>query len=157
MGAYRYNGVKLPALPEWDTDALPYAHIQYIPYRDGSFIAHLRCSDQPFCVAAGTVTNPEGAVMLIRSYVDGSSDYSWGTEYTTENAVLSLDPDSVIWCNADITDESGTVFLAASEPVPVQAVTAPDFRLYSWLFGFAVGLAGSPLGATEDESAPTDA
>ena len=145
MAASRYNGVKLPALPEWDTAAYPYAHIQYITYRDGSFIAHLRCSDLPFHAGSGTVTVPAGAVMLVQSCIKAGTEPSWGTAYAVMNPSLALDGDTVIWCNTDIPDESGAIFLAASEPVPVQAVTIPDFHLNSWLTGFVIGLSGRPM------------
>lgn len=145
MSAYRYNGVKLPALPAWDTDTYPYAQIQYIPYNDGSFISHLRCSTQPFCATASAVTNTAGSAVLVQTYISTYTNFAWGTAYVLEDISLSLDPDSVIWCNVDISDESGAVFLAASEPVPVQSVTIPDFCLNSWLTGFAIGLAGKPL------------
>lgn len=145
MDAYRYNGVKLPGLPEWDSAAWPYACIQYIPYQDGSFIAHLRCCDQPFHGAAGVITNPADAVILVHSYVSSSADFAWGTAYTVEGRALALDPDTVIWSNTDISDENGSLLLAASEPAAVQIAPILDFSLDSWLVGFAIGFSGRPL------------
>ena len=147
MSAYRYNGARLPALPEWDAVTYPYAHIQYIPYRDGSFIAHLRCSDRPFRKAAGVVTVASDAVMLVRSFTGTGAEYAWGNAYAVMIPSLALKADTVIWCNSDISDDSGAVFLAASQPAAVQAVSIPNFCMYSWITGFTTGLAGRPMGS----------
>lgn len=151
MDAYRYNGVKLPGLPDWNAAAYPYACIQYIPYRAGGFIAHLRCGNLPFRREGLVVTNTPGAVIQTRTFMDLNSQYEWGRSFTTAGQALTLDPDTVIWSNWDIQDENDGVFLAASDPAPVVPVTIPDFSLFNWLVGFVMGFSGGPLEDMEEE------
>lgn len=138
-----YNDIFLPDLPEYDAAAYPYACIQWIPYSGAGYIAHLRYSDRPFHAAGGIVTNTSGSVIFVQTYSSSYTDFSWRKAYPLPNPTLSLPEQTVIWCNADISDESGSIFLAASEPIPTRDGTAPDFRLSSWLIGMVIGLAGA--------------
>ena len=69
---FLYNGVKLPALPEWDKEKYPYA-----------------------------------AMNLGANY---------GVLYLLDNALMAK---QFQWANFDILNEDGTLYLAASDPVPV--------------------------------------
>lgn len=137
--AYLYNGVRLPKLPEWDKTAYPYAAIY--TYHGASEaqnpIYRLIVSDGPFAIVHKTF------VLLGKEYDalewDGNYIAKWkiatwdywdadgsgtgGSFFGLEDAT-----DAVVWTNTDIhyaddysTDETlaDTVYLAASEPVPV--------------------------------------
>lgn len=109
--AYLYNGVQLPKLPEWDREAYPYAVI-------GN---HWTGLSLQLHVSQTSIYNESGGYV----YVDTPRQ---GWQY--KNGIwegMSLDPvDSMplldaIWTNTDIHNEDGTLYLAASEPVPVYA------------------------------------
>ena len=125
---YLYNGVELPALPEWDREAYPYAVMVYngTQYR-------LVLKGTPFTVTvnSGYVSiNP----MNYPKYrlVDGA----WES-FTQFTASWS----GVMWANHDlyyadsVADVGGTLYLAASEPIPIST-----FDKASFLAGLACGL-----------------
>lgn len=123
--AYLYNGVRLPALPEWDREAYPYAVIC-----DSSSITapeqyRLFVSAYPF------VRNGDNE-RITTSVVD-SEGFNW---YCTIESRLSstmlnvwTDFDEItftsafsqkgVWANHDILDANGEVYLAASTPIPI--------------------------------------
>jgi hypothetical protein len=112
-----YVGAALPKLPEWDKEKYPYALI-----RDASSQAHLYCFSDFYCGDNNyTPTDPK------RLYV--SSDYfscraphddtSWTDPIYGESGGPSWDLPHITWTNFDVLNEDGTVFLAASDPIPV--------------------------------------
>lgn len=119
--AYLYNGIRLPALPEWDRGVYPYAVI----FMGDSGKAELYASSVPQYVTTidGGVSQSfkESGKMLC--FVDGYDGSLWGnslrvTVYSgiyqnTSNGISGL------WANYDVYAEDGTLYLAASEPVPV--------------------------------------
>ena len=120
--AYLYNGVRLPKLPLWDTSTYPYAYISYQPkYRHYS----VDCSTTP------AYYEPNGAwgpCFSIRNPSIGCGLFTdWSNWLTFDNdggfliGMESPDEDdtTLVWCNHDVTYDDGTVFLAASDPVPV--------------------------------------
>ena len=108
--AYLYNGIRLPALPEWDKAKYPYA---FIETTFGMY--YLRVLANPLTPdgdsfrfnAPGLVA---GAKMDVTNY-ELIGWYEW--KEVTENTRTPL------WSNVDVLNEDGTVFLAASDPVPV--------------------------------------
>lgn len=115
--AYSYNGVVLPGLPE--TEGFAKAYI----YRLGAAnaVRHYVCFlNEPYYAY-----NVTGEYCI--GYRNGDvkfSKYPSGTEWTNktvyENEGLSSEMDNdLVWANFDILNEDGTVFLEASEPVPV--------------------------------------
>lgn len=143
MADYKYNGVKLPKLPEYDTAVYPYSYI--FDYAD------LHGYVLVISTTRFTLYEYEGYSDKVIGDESGTSD---AVVYTvTDGAWTELDIDAqngawwgtagsalpCVWCNTDILDsEDGSVYLAASEPVKA-------FCLRSWLTGFALGLAGKPL------------
>lgn len=119
-GWYKYNGVKLPALPAWDQDVYPYAILYYVEDGSGNVEAHFGYSDRPYYLNTllGVVTNPEGAKIYASAY--DAEGKAWGDVYQFADAAFALDPDAVIWANVDVYDEHGVILLEASEPVPVR-------------------------------------
>lgn len=107
--AYSYNGVILPALPEWDREMYPYAFIGHnfimtpILYV-ASEITH-GYDDYDYWVAYG---------VRIATY-DGTAN-AW-TE--SDGAESYQNVSRIDWANFDVLNEDGSVYLSASEPIPV--------------------------------------
>lgn len=116
--AYLYNGVRLPKLPEWDREKYPYAYIWFGSTLKRLYIlqeaSHMTMTDSGgnacIGVEAGTT------YMAANTHVGNAT---WGpfTSYTAEEPkALSS---SVGWANYDIRNADGTLYLSASEPIPV--------------------------------------
>lgn len=115
--AYSYNGTVLPPLPE--VEGMPYA-----------LICHGLSKDYWF-VYLGAEAFPYTASVLGSSIAcDGDTYYrlvdgEWGYRATTTNSINIIGMDGVretdiIWANHDLINSSdGSVYLAATEPIPV--------------------------------------
>lgn len=110
-----YNGVELPALPEWDIEAYPYATITRVdqfnrydlniaPYpwfHDGTYfywIAERQC------------------VNLHYRFYDGTDAWKFEGNYS-RSAGQKVTSANVFWSNNDVLNSGGSVYLAASYPV----------------------------------------
>lgn len=84
------------------------------------------------------------------------------TEVKVDDIMFDLDADIQLdkpfhWTSHDILNEDGSVYLAASEPIPVNPVTpSKPFCLRSWLTGFALGLAGKAIPFVKEYPQPDD-
>ena len=122
---YSYNGVVLPELPEWDRETYPYAYILHFLATDTYYL---------FCFEPLTINGVDSKPMVIYDTADGRWEFDADASYyryiaTSENvweydrigATLAAPEETypVIWANTDIFYEDGTVYLAASEPIPV--------------------------------------
>ena len=127
--AYLYNGVRLPKLPEWDRETYPYAVI-YGTESNGNLVYALDVYSTPLRLT----TKSSGSVYL---GVNSSGEY-WGVSMygypwsdeprnTFENyggrMISGTDSGSmqydIVWANSDVLNEDGSVYLAASDPIPV--------------------------------------
>lgn len=109
--AWLYNGVRLPKLPEWDKTVYPYAVIAFI---DAGPIYRVY-----FCADKCTVTGVNASYKAPYVWYQGAGDV-WeykGETADTSNVILSMV--TPIWANHDVYREDGSLYLAASEPVPV--------------------------------------
>ena len=112
--AYLYNGVRLPKLPEWDRERYPFAALNFIYSGENLLGAFLYCLPS---VEYGTA-NGERTVNLsgaLRCRIS-SGDSQWGAVESTSGSVLITALD---WADFDILNVDGTVYLAASQPIPV--------------------------------------
>jgi hypothetical protein len=116
---YLYNGVLLPALPEWDKETYPYAVIMATNF---STVKAFYISDKPAFMSYDEdllcVIYPYGTNYMQCSSRSGAE---WG-EFGDANTPTSLVIDEgsrLIWTNHDILNEDGSIYLAASEPIPV--------------------------------------
>lgn len=116
---YLYNGVELPALPEWDKEAYPYAFIGYDVGDDEAYW-FIAISDRP---SVFTYRGKDYFGFLessnYRVYCTSETPFSvWGNLNDTVgrfNMLLT----KLVWCDFDALREDGTIYLAASDPVPV--------------------------------------
>lgn len=136
MGTMLYNGVELPALPDYDVSAYPYAVINRTDGGDYQlYLSPKSCVAQyngvyhyvtasASCVGCWYILSTSGWMYV--NTCNGGSSYSWGAH--------------VFWSNHDIL-YNGEVFLAASDPVDPNAPTAdPARRLKSLINGLLCGL-----------------
>ena len=113
--AYLYNGVRLPPLPEWDKEAYPYAVLQGMntSYR-------FNVSSLPIY----TVVNDGHEYVTVSPDAEGDNwEFNKGYEAWKRSifggGVVPIVAIPVFWANYDVQYEDGTLYLAASEPVPV--------------------------------------
>lgn len=169
MANYLYNGEERPAPPEYDAATYPYAAITQKVFEDGSVSA-----TESFVVFGGdsyVSYGDDGTIYLsftkAITYVTYLPDYDdyWGggvvSNYDetmqwplykaggTDEEGLPTGA-ATLWSNFDIYNEDDTLYLAASEPVPV----AKKFPLKSWLIGFVRGLASKPMPIGKQEREP---
>lgn len=158
MGNVIYNGISLPDIDEvWvDKETYPYAFIvesgvshrsdytlylvdspvYFQPTGDSSannciYPSNVNAQYTYFCHLVGDY-NPDGTI-------------TW--DLTAENADFSgivVYDRKIIWVNTDMLNVDGTLYLAASDPIPVDPTSRP-FDLRSWLIGYILGICGKPL------------
>ena len=131
---YLYNGVRLPALPEWDIETCPYAFITkqviggtvryaltassapYVKYTYGGGPAFcpLPVSEYPYYDwIMSSMNNADiGWSALSGSYIKNTGVDMWGGH-------------ELIWSNYDFMDyDNDKLYLAKSDPIPVLNPTA---------------------------------
>lgn len=115
--AYLYNGVRLPALPEWDRGVYPFAVIV------NNFGYELWVCSEPSFYAS--TKNNMGTLVACNFGSCMLSDNAWNNVFfPTKNNLGVLNSvrflaEGFVWANYDILDSAGGIYLAASEPVPV--------------------------------------
>lgn len=138
--AYLYNGARLPKLPEWDKEAYPYAAVTAYTdvhldvYPNASWDCYLFVSASPFYVFKRTYSDGDYVFYLgslqdcvnWRCSVKKDEDpTAWEScdPYPYDNRGVYYSDGTggrALWSNHDITyDAEGTVYCAASDPVPV--------------------------------------
>ena len=108
MANYLYNGVELPQLPEWDKTISPYAVIG-ISKSYGTYT---------LIITSWYWTMYDDTIWYNKFY-DGYESFEYileNGEWVLVNTAISITP---IWANFDILNTDGSVFLEASDPVPV--------------------------------------
>lgn len=123
--AYLYNGVQLPALPEWDKETYPYATIVGIALGSNEFNYQLIYSD----VQCGRVDSWTSGVRFASDNHTGayisrvcynSTPDKWEAPTTNDSGDPFLVPCPAVWANYDVLDKiDGGVLLTASDPIPV--------------------------------------
>ena len=134
--AYLYgeDKVRLPKLPEWDKETYPYAWIWYnasqklyllwfttenaqygyFPTLDGMYDGTGACA---YGWALPENTRHNSCSYDTQHSYNWSEVLDWGRAY---HNYATEDPHNIIWTSHDILNiDDGTVYLAASDPVPV--------------------------------------
>lgn len=118
---YLYNGVRLPALPEWDKETYPYAAIVYAGKDTPISMCALMPSSPVYNSSENMLVWGESSPLIVfdPTGVSGSVYEEW-TQVGTGVSLILESPSYVLWSNADILNATdSTVYLAASDPVPV--------------------------------------
>lgn len=115
--AYLYNGVRLPELPESE---LPYAIME----STDSGTVRVYFTDKPCVVRWWETGGINVAYALSGCAVDiykTASEYSWQffAARTLTSDLKVGDLVNILWTSYNLADENGTVYLAASDPIPV--------------------------------------
>lgn len=136
---FLYNGVKLPALPEWDRNRYPYAFI-YIVTLDGTTGVYT------LVVSSSSVMGYDGNGIICPAATVGQrytvSEDSWAAAAASDDFYIKRDNlIYTVWANFDVLNSDGSVYVAASDPVPV----ADKFPLQGWLNWHVIGLCSRPL------------
>lgn len=116
---YRYNDIELPRLPEWDKDNYPYAFIQRT---DDShrlvLLSDVIYGETPIRKEYAIVTNIGDHWYAYDPYSPGYYSYQWAYQYPySYNQPIKVS--EIVWANFNVLNEDGSVFLPASDPVPV--------------------------------------
>ena len=123
--AYLYNGVRLPPLPEWDKETYPYA-MMTPPMLGGSRLYLLSEWEYYYYHNSISGFSQEGI-----KYSKGSPTYKAsvdGAEWERMPDVVNASQvifEYILWANTDVVCQSdyykpaGSIYLAASEPIPV--------------------------------------
>lgn len=138
--AYNYNGLVLPALPEWDKMKYP-----YVVYTDGGAIA----SATPFIAKQGFTlcAYPSATYLFCDLTWDANGEYLSGWEERTEDDYIVLY--NYWYTNHAIYLEDGTVYAPANDtPTPVylpaimfegELTTTVNGAVFTSLCGWTVG------------------
>lgn len=110
---YSYNGVVLPTLPEWDKETYPYAYIWQTS--SGKYSAVFVSA--PLYYNSGMYS--DGVVSYL-AYEGITAEGEWGERVVSGNYSVGVAV-TLVWCNQDTMNEDGTLYLAASDPIPVYA------------------------------------
>ena len=132
---YLYNGVELPALPEWDKGTYPYAVITECATIPASGATHMLyvTSKKLFAETDGECTNGAGHVYR---YIPGNAEWTYLSEVNIVNGATTTNGEA-IWCNGDIYYKDSTLYLAASDPIPVTTID-PTSLMQGYLVGCAI-------------------
>lgn len=137
MAYYLYNGVELPALPEWDKETHPYAVIRVATF--ALFTKALLYIMQDFHLYdADSFQSTTGDMVCSITWTTANgmdTDAEWSEFGETGTSTFGLA--ETIWSNFDIYNEDGTLYLAASEPVPVSTPNAAYAK--ALLMGYRTG------------------
>lgn len=120
---WSYNGTVLPKLPSWDKSAYPYAYIdKLLNYTLVLSSAPLYVDNTESNTLTGSLHSDGAEVnFMIWSCATGGS--SWNL--ANEGAGVIDRVNTVVWANTNlyylnsVNDIDGTLYLAASDPVPV--------------------------------------
>lgn len=140
---YLYNGVELPALPEWDKNVYPYAVI----YNTGWGSYYFIVSKNRLYIQNTTIDGSSRPFLWYLaecpSWLKSDTEDLWTDRglYKYEGTLISTGA-YVLWSNHDIRNPNGTIYIAASDPIPVpEEEPESTHNQTAMLTGFQVGQA----------------
>lgn len=129
MKKYLYNGVPLPGLPEWDEVTHPHAYMYH--GSGGSFLAVAETRGDPWVGGEGVDLVSFSDVMIY-----GVSDGAWTFMNSKDSMMHALKETDIFWVNTDLYHTDGTLYLAASDPIPILAPTIDPLSMWlGWKAG----------------------
>lgn len=132
MPNYLYNGIELPALPEWNKDTQPYCTI-LVEMDFGEIytrcyfteypMAQLKASTKNLCNAESDGWTAPQTQVTRYNLVDGE----WVNKLDTVWSIYSVLCETLIYTNYNLyIFQTDTLVMPASDPVPVPTLTARD-------------------------------
>jgi hypothetical protein len=118
-----YNGNIIPTLLYWNKTKYPYAHI--IKRSDGRY--EVKCFAELPTTSDTRNGNFNGGASVY-SVTNNNNNCWWAFERESNSRKESF-LDDILWANYDVLDANGTIYLAASEPVPVSGGSDFDVEL----------------------------
>lgn len=117
MPNYRYNLVELPELPSVDKTAYPYAII--LPTYAGSYTLRYLAAAVLHRNSVGNITVKDTTANLSNIFYEYNGS-EWVGDGVAKNLSIAFTSSyGVTWANYDVLNSDGSVYLPASEPVPV--------------------------------------
>lgn len=119
--AYLYSGVELPILPDWDQETYPYATVVVSETFTGLYF-----TTTPYSIIAtddgkyGIINRSEMTATVYKPQDDAWSIIASDMTLEAGESAGSIDGWTV-WTNYDLLNSDGTVYQAASNPIPVAA------------------------------------
>ena len=146
MVKWLYNGVELPALPDFDRAKYPYIIIaKHKVSKIYSICAFAKesyfYSKYGTLYFGGSPDYPVGSVACFSAYCYANYNY-WSDHKTWTNENIDIDNSTheLIWTNFDL-EYDGTLYMEASEPVTDTTSPVPPPDPLSLLLGWRVGRA----------------
>ena len=143
MSKYLYNGDELSALPDYDDSIYKHLCIRKATDYTGGYIYTLYAfTDVEYFLYDGNNWMIELSENNHLAWRYNKSAEAWGEPFTDSSPDPELIPRFGVatkllsWANFDVLNEDGTIYLAASEPVPVTARNPA-----AMLAGFQLGAA----------------
>ena len=127
---YLYNGVELPALPEWDKTVYPYAVITKQGGESAGYAYFLYCTASPTTATALSYLYHAPFV----TYALKNGEWAYSSEHDSDYGGLKT-VHSLVWADHDVYKGS-TIVLSASATIPV-----PTYDPTALLMGYRVGCA----------------
>ena len=144
---YKYNGITLPKLPEWDKTAYPYAFIQFgdmTGYSIYSLIVTNSTGVMGDSYQIGAHTTCEWVVAADKESAEnlsgttpGISTDNW-LQYENAKTHTEYGYSNVVWSDHEIRNADNSIYLPKSYPVPV-------YDMRSFWAGVSMGLCGKAI------------
>lgn len=132
---YVFSDHTLPQLPKWDKAKYPYAVIRFIESQ--SWTSHNRYVLYVFSgypTINGNFVQGGNGFGWCGSYALCDGSFEWGRLGESDGICTTLQKIYAVWANVDILNEDGTVYLAASEAIPISAIDYKA-RIQGWFVG----------------------
>lgn len=129
MANYLYNGVELPALPQWDRKTYPYGTLYYLVSKNQYKLYATAVTGVYQTPTDSVITGYNKVVQFGSSssepkisgtLTDGVWEYKDGSGlYIAVSKKSGTVLAEIVWSNYDILDSNGAVYLASSYPIDV--------------------------------------
>lgn len=132
MANYLYNGMELPALPK---TTYPIAVMDTALYGMLKEATLYLFSELEYTTIEGS--SDRGIVLTETNHVRFTATATNGEWTAASGTAGALNINNIGWANTDILNEDGTLYLAASDPIPVNPATTldPTALLMCWQVG----------------------